>query len=247
MNLMRVDTCVVVSFYDERPSDELVRLLRQLRDTNAGAEFTLCIVVNSVRSVNLQLPADLSPTRILYRKNSGFNIGAWDHGWKENPGFSYYIFLQDECEIINAGWLSRYKHLLSRDRVGLVGESLLLWPSWSRIKREWPQTYEECVSLSNLHNIELGISSSHVQTLALGVSAACLEATSGFLVADNKVSAIATEIMFSRHCLCRGFKIAQSAWRPFEFFSHSQWNSIRNDSFKSRWNISRALKLMRPR
>ncbi len=245
MSLMQVDTCVVVSFYDERPSEELVRLLRQLRDTDAGAEFTPCVVVNSERLLNLQLPADLSSTRILYRKNSGFNIGAWNHGWKENPGFSYYIFLQDECDIVKAGWLSRYKRLLSRDRVGLVGESLLLRPSWSWIKREWPKAYSECVTLGKIHNIELGVSSSHVQTLALGASAACLEATSGFLMADNKVGAIATEIMFSRNCLSRGFKISQSAWRPFEFFSHSQWRSIRNDSTKLAWNIYRTLKLMR--
>ena len=244
---MGVDTCVVVSFYDERPSDELVRLLRQLLDTDEGGEIKVCVVVNSERHFQISLPEDLSGMTVIYRKNSGFNIGAWNHGWKENPGFSYYIFLQDECEIVNARWLSRYKLLLSRNRAGLVGESLLLWPSWASLSREWPESYAECVSLGNLQNIELGTSSSHLQTLALGATAACLEATGGFLMADNKAGAIATEIMFSRHCICLGFKISQSAWRPFEFFSHSQWSEIRNTSNKLAWNISRALKLMRRR
>lgn len=242
---MPSDTCVIVSYYDERPSTELVGLLRQLQALKAGSDFELRVVVNSNRGLQPQLPADLSSTATDVRENKGFNIGAWDHGWRQNPGYSFYVFLQDECEVVKENWLSRYKDLLSSGDVGLVGESLLFWPNWTRFKNKWPQVHDECVSMGASRNISLGRSPTHAQTLALGASAACLNATDGFLVAQSKAEAIATEIMFSRRCLHRGFEIAQSAWRPFEYFNHPQWSSLRRDSSGLAWNISRALKQLR--
>jgi len=240
------DTCVIVSFYDERPIDELVRLLRQLRSVNAGADFELCVVINSDSGRSPQIPTDLASTRMIVRENIGFNIGAWDFGWRQNPGFSFYIFLQDECEIVRSNWLSRYKLLLSSNGVGLVGESLLHWKDWKSFKAKSAEIYDACVSLAERRGIRLGRTPTHIQTLALGATASCLEKTDGFLVADGKAKAIATEVLLSRNCIHRGFKISQSAWRPFEYIRHSQWDFLRGDSTSILWNVSRALKHIKP-
>lgn len=238
------DTCVVVSFYDERDSGELIRLLRQLHEVEAGCDFDVHVVVNSDRGDSLQLPDDLSHVATTVRQNTGFNIGAWDHGWRQHPGYSFYIFLQDECEIVRTDWLLRYKRLLSNKRVGIVGESLLLWPSWTSFSRQWPEATAECNVLALNRKFELGKSPSHMQTLALGASAACLAKTGGFMLAEGKVKAIATEIMFSRLCIHLGFEIRQSAWRPFEYIMHPQWKSLRHDSARLSWSLSRVLKRM---
>ncbi|MCE9657604.1 MAG: hypothetical protein K8R60_03525 [Burkholderiales bacterium] len=239
---MSADTCVIVSFYDERDDGELVRLLRQLRSGDAGAAFDLRVVVNSPRGEALRLPDDLASVNTTVRQNTGFNIGAWNHGWLNNPGYAFYVFLQDECEIVRTGWLARYRKLLSEPGVGAAGESLLIWPGWRRFARQWPEATAECAAIARQRAIALGKSPSHLQTLAIGASAACLEATGGFLLADGKAQAIATEIMFSRLCLARGFAIRQSAWRPFEYIMHPQWRSLRDDSAKVSWNVNRALK-----
>ncbi len=34
------------------------------------------------------------------RENTGFNIGAWDYGWRHLPPYDYYLFLQDDCFIV---------------------------------------------------------------------------------------------------------------------------------------------------
>lgn len=239
---MPAATCVIVSYYDERDDGELIRLLRQLRETGAGTRFDLRVVVNSDRGRALRLPDDLSSVHATVRQNSGFNIGAWNHGWQAHPGYASYLFLQDECEIVRPDWLERYEALLEDPEVGAVGESLLLWTGWSRFAREWPEATAACEAMAKDLRIDLGKSPSHLQTLVIGASAACLEATGGFLVADGKAKAIATEIMFSRLCVDRGFAIRQSAWRPFEFIMHPQWRSLRGDSARPAWSVGRAVK-----
>jgi hypothetical protein len=39
------------------------------------------------------------------RENTGFNIGAWDYGWRHLPPYDYYLFLQDDCFIVRPLWL----------------------------------------------------------------------------------------------------------------------------------------------
>lgn len=239
---MPVDTCIVISYYAGRPVDELVALLRQLELERLASKFEIRVIVNSDDGSRITLPTDLSSTSILIRPNIGFNIGAWNCGWEVNPSFRFYIFLQDECQIVNHNWLNRYRVLLSNNGMGVVGESLLRWPNWRNFIVQWPEAAEACNVIGHGKKIKLGESPTHLQTLALGANALCLEATNGFLVGDGKIEAIATEIMFSRHCLHHGFKIQQSAWRPFEYIRHPQWQSLRNDSKSIEWNVSRFIK-----
>lgn len=241
----RSEICIVVSFYDARPNIELIKLLRQLNFNRSSLDFELRVVVNSDAGIAPCLPSDLAQTDVVVRENTGFNIGAWDYGWRANPGFSSYIFLQDECEINHPYWLLRYKKLLSDNDAGLVGESLILWKSWPAFSSMWPEASMECLSIAERRGIELGKSPTHLQTLALGATGTFLSRTDGFLVANEKVQAIATEIMFSRLCVARGFKMVQSSWRPFAYISHPQWSSLRANSASIKWNIFRALNFMR--
>lgn len=242
---MPADSCVIVSYYDGRPSNDLIALLRSLTGPASQPGVEIRVVVNSDLGRVPTLPADLNGTNIDVRENTGFNIGAWDHGWRHNPGFGSYLFLQDECQVSLEGWLQRYRRLLSERTVGIVCESLMFWKSWAQFQSKWPEAYKECVRLGVELNIPLGSSPTHAQTLALGASAACLNATDGFLTAQGKVAAIATEIMFSRHCIDRGFRIVQSAWRPFEYFPHPQWASIRDAARGPAWHASRAMNHLR--
>ncbi len=239
---MAAETCVVVSYYDGRPSGELIKLLRQIRTIDAGRPFELLVVVNSLEMRRLELPDDLADVGVVLRRNAGFNLGAWDHGWRSRPGYRYYLFLQDDCEIARSGWVARYERELASERVGLVGESLIRWSSWEHFAGLWPEAMGECRALGRRHGIELGKSPTHLQTLALGASQRCLEAMGGFLQADGKVGAIATEVMLSRQCLQRGFVFRQSAWRPFEYIRHPQWMDERENSRTLKWNISQLAK-----
>jgi hypothetical protein len=239
---MSDDTCVVVSYYDGRPTNDLFRLLRQLRDIDAGANFNLKVIINSDSGLPLSIAEDLVGTSLEMRQNTGFNIGAWQYGWQRNPGFRFYIFLQDECEIVKSNWLLEYKKLLSKKGVGLVGESLLTWRNWAVFRELWPEAYRECVQIASRSSIILGKSPAHIQTLALGVTGECLTATQGFLLGDGKIKAIATEIMFSRRCIQNNFMVKQSAWRPFEYINHPQWSGLREAARGLKWNIARGLK-----
>src|SRR5215203_3434015 len=86
---------VVISFYDAREENSLDILLGQLQETPAGMPFDTLVVVNSVRSIKCETEDKYKTVRFLYRPNSGFNLGAWDHGWRSAPGYDVYAFLQD--------------------------------------------------------------------------------------------------------------------------------------------------------
>lgn len=242
---MPAGCCVIVSYYDGWPNDNLIVLLRRLAAHTSQAGVEIRVVVNSDTGIFPMLPSDVHDTHMEVRENTGFNIGAWDHGWRRNPGFDNYIFLQDECVVASEDWLGTYRRLLGQRNVGVVCESLVFWKSWEQLRSKWPDAYEECLRLEIDLDIALGRSPTHAQTLALGISAACLNATDGFLVGQDKVAAIATEIMFSRQCIDRGFRIVQSAWRPFQYFLHPQWVSMRDAARGPTWHVSRTVNLLR--
>jgi len=95
--------CVVVSYYDARPDAELHRLLRQIRDSEFDLRHVL-VVVNSVGSAALELADGLGLVETVYRRNAGFNMGAWDFGWRARPHYRNYLFLQDECTVVRPDW-----------------------------------------------------------------------------------------------------------------------------------------------
>ena len=79
------NTLVVVSHYNAWPTDQLVALLDQIKAIPAGCPFDCRVVVNQAKPGPLELPPRHADVGVLYRENIGYNIGAWDHGWRVGP------------------------------------------------------------------------------------------------------------------------------------------------------------------
>jgi hypothetical protein len=121
----KASALVVISYYNARTDDRLDMLLSQLRDVRAGAAFDTMVVVNREIDKDLAIASKYPALRVCYRENEGYNIGAWNHGWRQAPSYDFYVFLQDECLIARAHWL---RHLHARARAGkgrLIGECLV--------------------------------------------------------------------------------------------------------------------------
>lgn len=238
--------CVVVSHYSARPIDDLVRLLRQLRSLpqqTTHFRVFVKVVVNAVQvpAAPLALPVDLQDQLIEYRENTGFNMGSWDHGWRHDPGHRHYLFLQDECVVCDPAALSAYWHLLEQDPSTLVGESLQFWRGWAPFARQLPDPFRAIQALCDQRGLGRGLTATHLQTLAVAASGQALALMDGFLLANEKMEAVATEVMWSRKALGLGLGIRQSAATPFRYFEHEQWLGIKKRGSTLRWQISRGV------
>ncbi|BCU14391.1 hypothetical protein MAN88_49550 [Microcystis aeruginosa] len=92
---------VIISFWCERSIKPLLHLLKQLQRIESGCLFDIVVVCNANSLGNIpDLPQlDSQKVKYLIRENTGFNIGAWDDGWRHLPPYDYYLFLQDDCFI----------------------------------------------------------------------------------------------------------------------------------------------------
>ena len=170
-------------------------------------------------------------------------MDAWDFGWRNRQGYRNYLFLQDECTVERKDWGEKYIRLLSESHGRVIyGESLQYWRSWRSLHDKYEPIFSECQALATAKSIPLGKSPTHLQTLVIAVSDAALARLDGFILADEKIRAVATEILFSRHAIACGYSVQQAAHRPFEYFGHPQWATVRRDSMQLRWSIARLLK-----
>jgi len=126
--------------------------------------------------------------------------------------------------------------------MAIVGESLQYWMSWGQLGGKSMPVLAACRSLGLARGVTPGKNPTHLQTLALAASNAALTRMNGFILADEKVEAIASEILLSRHAIASGYRIRQSARRPFEYFGHEQWDEIRRDSAGLTWTVTQWLK-----
>lgn len=245
MSVANQNLCVIVSHYNARPTDELVRLLRQLK--NQVAKFrsvfstAIIIVVNDAESKPITLPSDIEDIEVQYRENTGFNIGSWEYGWRKNTNFYGYLFLQDECEVAHPNALLNYWLLLRKRPNSLIGESLFFFRGWKGFLNEWPLNHTSIQDFALSKNIPLGLSASHLQTLILASTREAMLKLDGFILSDDKIEAIATEVLLSRKAVSLGITVEQSAWMPFSNFSHEQWAGIKQKSHSIAWNISKLL------
>lgn len=230
---------VVVSYYDARPRQELDALLRDLATIDAGAPFDTLVVVNQSAAAPTPVHAALPGLRVLHRPNSGYNIGAWDHGWRHAPGYEHYVFLQHECRVRRAGWLAAYLRRLRLPGVGLVGERANpAWAlPWADLERRFAghtlpdhgpdgapaerlPTYRACW---RRWGIDPGPRGDHLQTLALAASGTTLARIDGFPVGANYGEAIAAEIGVSKRVQMLGLTTEEIGPRPFAWITHPQW------------------------
>lgn len=237
---IRGPIAVVVSYYDARPAAPLQALVRGLLSGDAGAPFELRVVVNHdpalATPVALDLPAGIT---VAVRENVGFNIGAWEHGWRMDPPRDAYLFLQDECVVRATPWLSPFVRAAEQPGVGLVGERLSPpWNApWDELARRFaghslPGHEIEGRAAERIacylhylraHGIDPGAKGDHLQTLALFARRSVLVAMGGFPVGRNYGEAIAAEIGTSKRVQTLGLGLREVGREPFTVFAHPQW------------------------
>ena len=228
---------VVISHYNVWATDQLIALLDQTKSVPAGHPFRCRVVVNQAEPKPLDLPSRHADVEILYRENTGYNIGAWDLGWRQDPLFDIYLFLQEECVILKAGWLRAYIRRLSNPKVGLVGESMD-WKgmTWARLARYFqmfpfdskidghfvPISEGLRISLERL-GIDPGSTGEHLQSLVFCTRRAVLEATDGFLIGHTYAEATTAEMAASKRVQALGLRTCEVGFRSFSYINHPQW------------------------
>ena len=229
---------VIVSHYNAWPTDQLVRWLDQMVAIPAGYPWRCRIVVNQAEGRPLELPARHAGVEVFHRPNAGYNIGAWDHGWRRGPAAGLYLFVQEECRIRRPGWLRAFVDRLKDPRVGLVGESMQ-WEkfSWARAAHyyhdRWHPTelapdspvrlVDAIRTVLATRRIPPGRRAEHLQSLVLATRRDVLEAIDGFYHYDLYGDAVGAEVAISKAVEALGLRIRQVATEPFTYIEHPQW------------------------
>ena len=235
-------TCVVVSYWTGRPVKDLHKLLRQMKKIDAGTRFDVVVVCNGGDVKPLSLPAlfdDLRP-RVFNRENTGWNLGAWDHGWRVAGIYDHFLFLQDDCFLKKPSWLLDFVFRAENDPgIGLLGEAIM-WDemTWSFVRKAtdrdlgklaWPDsepihpldTYQE---LLRKRGIDPGEIATHLPSLILFAPRKVLEEVGGFpLIGSKYLEAVACEIGISRAIAAKGYRIAKIKDGSFHLIGHPQW------------------------
>ena len=184
------------------------------------------------------LPALPGGVEVVARPNQGFNIGAWEHGWRTAPPHAGYLFVQDECTIRRAPWLQPFVAAVTGG-VGLVGERLN--PAWSLTWEELEARFEGHTLPDHwvdgrpaermacyrhffaTRGIAIGMRGDHLQTLVLYVPRHVLVAIDGFPIGRDKGEAVAAEIAISKKVEAAGFEVREVGPEPFWHVAHPQW------------------------
>lgn len=234
-------TLIIISYWTGHKPRVLFRLLDEIQCHDALLPYSITIVCNGGDITPLQLPKKYSNRRItvLNRENSGFNIGAWEFGWRNSSDGDHILFLQDECQILQSGWLLAFlKKFQSSPDIGLVGENINWRRTWSEQrlnpvaagclnKDDGPKF--NSVDFLHDHIVNLGIppgeSADHLQSLMLFSSRKILREIGGFPTSDNYAQAVGMEIAISKKVQAHGYAIAMVGHRPFSYIGHPQWSS----------------------
>ena len=249
-------TQVIISYYAERTPRYLHRLLDQIYRSKKASDFSVCIVCNGGDVNPLHLPHRFNKNKIAVfnRPNSHYNIGAWDHGWRQYPGSRYFLFLQDDCFIERDNWLEGFTAKMDHDpQLGLLGENLFWDIPWKELRSSTENALKEGHFLSgkSCKRVDLyldflsrnGIPSSeragHLQSLILFTSKEVLHRMNGFTLGDNSYGeAIASEIATSKKVQALGYRIAQAGATPFYFIGHREWSCRRGlKHLKRKWML----------
>jgi len=248
MARLQGDVLVVVSHYNAWPTDQLFSLLDQISNVRSGCPFGVRIVVNQARPVRLNLPERYAGIDVIHRENTGFNIGAWEAGWRAEPRREFYLFLQEECRIVRPGWLQPFVSLARNPRVGLVGElSNEHWDArWSFLTYHSRYYRQETVNSAdarafdevsyNLNYLEQkgiprGPRGDHLQSLVLCSRRSVLEVVGGFELGGNYEEAVATEVAMSKKIQALGLAVKQVGLHPFTYIEHPQWDDLAPSSW----------------
>jgi hypothetical protein len=249
-------TCVVVSYWTGMPPKYLHRLLSQMRRIDAGAPFDLVIVCNGGLQQPLALPArfeGLRP-RIINRENTGYNLGAWEDGWREAGDYEYFLFLQDDCVLKRANWVSEFEFRMSHDDgIGLLGETIM-WEnqSWRYLREAtdrdlgrlaWSEgesvhPIDAHIARLEQRGIPRGECGTHLQSLVLFTRRSILEEIGGFpIMVPDYQGAVSSEIALSRLVESRGYRISRVRSRSFSYIGHREWKDGNQLNISVRWRL----------
>lgn len=224
---------VVISYWTGNPIFNLHNLLSTMDKYEAGVSHKLCLCVNGNEFF---LPSELEGRfeHVFIRENRGFNLGAWDHAWRQLPDYDYFLFIQDDCVIEGKSWLfdfvCRYEGVRN---CGLVGENY---------NRKWNHKWADLINhdkgfkpsktnraiqfmktMENL-NLPVGEKADHITTVVQFTSREVLEKVDGYNTSDDYEEAIACEIGFSKKVQKAGWKIVQLDRIRHRRIGHPQWN-----------------------
>ena len=235
---------VIISYWTGRSTRNLLRLLKQIHSYDAQAPFFVTIVCNGGDQDPLQLPQCFQKYNItiLNRINAGYNIGAWDYGWRNTVDSDYFLFLQDECYIRKEGWLRTFLLKMSEfPRIGLVGETINWNKPWEELRNNpdvarclnkdgQPKLFNSVDFLLDfLHceGIHAGQTAEHLQSLVLFSSRSILQKIDGFLHKDIYAEAVGAEIAISKKVISLGYDIATVSNESFCYIGHPEWTHSR--------------------
>lgn len=228
------NTLVVVSHYEPNPKQPLAKLTGTLESL---AENIL-VVVNDDAAASESIESAGQSVRVIRRPNTGMNIGGWDSAFHAFPDYDFYIFLQDECQIVRDDFIVRYAAELSKDGIGMTGESIN--PKWAF---DWntlahsPLNYDVGVDQGGLPvsrveyylscmkkwGVQPGVTGRHLRSLIWAFNRHALARIKGFPIGLNKEECIASEIAVSKMVEQHGLAVTQIAEEPFEYIWHTEW------------------------
>lgn len=224
---------ITISHYSKRDKNNLINLINSLQSQNCD----LLIVINDDNCV-LERNEMLCNTKALIRPNTGMNIGAWNAAFLNNRNHNFYLFLQDECQILDSTFINQYINELSKKDVGMTGESInYKWAnSWNYMEKSalnYKVGYntnkiplfrvQHYLNLLKKWNIDGGQSGLHLRSLVWGFKKETLEKVIPFPIGMTKEECIAAEIGVSKKIENLGYKVTQINEKPFKLISHIEW------------------------
>lgn len=253
-----MNIAVVVSTWTGNPINYLERFLLTRKKFPEKMVYDLFLCANG-NDYRLPAPIGKGFKAVFTRENVGFNIGAWDHAWRQLNDYSHFLFLQDDCFIIKKRWLSDFVQLFSRDPgCGLVGENYnrgWAYP-WSQLtdkcrscEEAGPKRFSrEKIKRAQFYSqqleswgIDIGTHAGHLTTVVQFTSAEILKSVGGYNIANRYEEAIAAEIGFSKKVEAQGYAILQIGKQRHSRIAHPQWPP---NSFFSKW--ARSIKKRNP-
>jgi hypothetical protein len=234
--MSRHKTLIVISHYNLRSKI----ILKELINSLVSDQYDIVVVVNNDDLYSIRYDIFCPGVMSINRPNSGMNIGAWDCAFREFPNYEYYIFLQDECLIMNFLFIDVYKARLSDAKIGMIGESInFKWNmDWNLLSKSALNYY---IGLNNFGNkvarveyylqmmkkwgVEPGVTGRHLRALIWALRGEVLFKINGFPIGSWKEECIAAEIAVSKSVEQLGLKVEQVDADPFKYIQHSEWRS----------------------
>lgn len=241
---MQQKTTVVISHFNAWEPDQLIHLLDQVASIPAGCPFDVRVVVNRAVTRDLYLPERHRHIEVAYRENRGYNIGAWDHGWRVGSPAQFYLFLQEECSILRPNWLGAFVRRLRNPRIGVLGETIAYHnTSWNDMLELGDELGSFQIYKNRLTEwgVPTGPTVSHLRSLVIGTRRDVLERINGFRSMESKEEAITAEIAITKEVEAQGLRAEQVALRPFSYVAHPQWEEDRQVTLSWKWAARRLI------